>query len=265
MPYKTILVERVDAISLITLNRPDKLNSFNAEMHEELADALAIVEEGVATHDIRTLVITGAGRAFCCGQDLNERRVGKGEKFEAGAALEKYYNPLVRRLRGLPVPVICAVNGVAAGAGANIALSGDIVLAARSAKFIQAFSKIGLIPDAGGTYLLARQIGEMRAKALTMLATPIDAEKACLWGLVWEVFDDDVFMAEVMAMAGQLSKGATQGLALTKQAIHGASINSYSDQLDLEMKLQKKAGASADFAEGVAAFFDKRPPVFSGK
>lgn len=265
MSYKTILVERKDAICVITLNRPDKLNSFNTQMHEELAEALKDIEKKVETQEIRALVLTGAGRAFCCGQDLNERRPGSGVDFEAGAALEKYYNPLVRCLRNLPIPVICAVNGVAAGAGANIALSGDIVLAARSAKFIQAFSKIGLIPDAGGTYILARQIGEMRAKAMAMLATPINAEKALEWGLVWEVHDDNVFMEEVMAMATHLSKGATQALALTKQAMQAATVNSYSKQLDLEVKLQKTAGQTADFGEGVAAFFDKRPAEFTGK
>lgn len=262
MAQKTILVKHVDAVCVITLNRPEKLNSFTTEMHEELAREL---EEVAADPELRALVLTGAGRAFCAGQDLSEKTFDPKVDADLGASLEKYYNPLVKRLRDLPIPVITAVNGVAAGAGANIALTGDIVVAARSARFIQAFSRIGLIPDAGGTYILTQKLGEMRAKALSMLATPLSAERAESWGLVWQVYDDDVFMDEVMALATQLSKQATLALGLTKQAIQAVSTNSYSEQLNLERNLQAQAGLTNDYKEGVQAFLEKRDAEFTGK
>lgn len=262
MSYNTILVDQTEAVCTITLNRPDKLNSFNREMHLELVQALDVIE---ADDQTRVLVITGTGRAFCCGQDLNERSFDSETEIDLGDALGKFYNPLVQRIRDMPIPVIMAINGVAAGAGANFGLSGDIVLAARSAKFIQAFSRIGLIPDAGGTYILAQKLGEMRAKALAMLAVPLEAEKAEQWGLVWEVYDDKIFMNEVMKLAKTMSKQATQALALTKQAIHSVSTNSYAEQLELERTLQALAGKTEDYREGVAAFLEKRDAVFKGK
>ncbi len=262
MSVKSILVQQKDAVCVITLNRPEKLNSFNAEMHQELA---TVLEKVTTDKRIRALVITGAGRAFCAGQDLNERSFDGDTEIDLGQSLEQYYNPLVTLLRELPIPVITAVNGVAAGAGANIALSGDIVVAARSARFIQAFSRIGLIPDAGGTYILTQRLGEMRAKALAMLATPLSAEQAQEWGLVWQVFDDSSFMDEVMVLATKLSKQATTALALTKQAIHAASTNSYSEQLELERQLQAQAGRTQDYREGVTAFKEKRDARFTGQ
>jgi 2-(1,2-epoxy-1,2-dihydrophenyl)acetyl-CoA isomerase len=262
MTDRSILVDHKDAVCIFTLNRPDKLNSFNAEMHRELA---AELEKIASDKQTRALVITGAGRAFCAGQDLSERTFDGTTEIDLGQSLEQYYNPLVKRLRSLPIPVITAVNGVAAGAGANIALSGDIVVAARSARFIQAFSRIGLIPDAGGTYILTQRIGEMRAKALAMLATPLSAEQAQEWGLVWQIYDDQSFMDEVMELATTLSKQATTALGLTKQAIHAASSNSYNEQLDMERQLQAQAGKTQDYREGVAAFKEKRDAQFIGK
>lgn len=262
MSYNTILVEHKDAVCVITLNRPDKLNSFNVEMHRELAQALQQVE---TNKDIRALVLTGAGRAFCAGQDLSERSFEPGVPNDVGKSLDEFYNPLVKRLRALPIPVITAINGVAAGAGANIALTGDIVVAAKSARFIQAFSRIGLIPDAGGTYILARKLGEMRAKALCMLATPLSAKKAKKWGLVWAVYKDETFMDDVMALAAKLSTLPTKALGLTKQAIQEVATNSYSDQLNLERQLQAIAGDTDDFKEGVSAFKEKRTAKFTGK
>jgi len=262
MSERSILVDHKDAVCILTLNRPDKLNSFNAEMHEQLAREL----ENIAANDeIRALVLTGAGRAFCAGQDLSERTFDPDVDMDVGSSLDKYYNPLVKCLRSLPMPVITAVNGVAAGAGANIALTGDIVVAARSARFIQAFSRIGLIPDAGGTYILTQKLGEMRAKALAMLATPLSAERAEQWGLVWQVYEDETFMDDVMELATTLSTKATTALALTKQAIHAVATNSYSEQLNLERKLQGLAGRTQDYREGVTAFKEKRDAKFTGK
>ncbi len=261
MSYNSILVEQKNAICVITLNRPDKLNSFNTEMHRELAAELNRV---AADPHCRVVVITGAGRAFCAGQDLSEKKFNPNDAPDVGKSLDEYYNPLVKRLRGLSIPVITAVNGVAAGAGANIALTGDIVVAAKSARFIQAFSRIGLIPDAGGTYILTHKLGEMRAKAVSMLATPISAKRAKKWGLVWQVFDDDTFMDDVMALATQMSQQATVALGLTKQAIHAVSSNSYDQQLDLERRLQGEAGRTDDYREGVTAFKEKRDARFTG-
>ncbi len=262
MSYNSILVQQKDAVSIITLNRPEKLNSFNSEMHRELAAELNRI---AADQLCRVLVLTGAGRAFCAGQDLSEKKFAPGVVPDVGKSLDEYYNPLVRRLRGLAIPVITAVNGVAAGAGANIALTGDIVIAAKSARFIQAFSRIGLIPDAGGTYILTHKLGEMRAKAVSMLATPISAEQAEKWGLVWQVFDDETFMDEVMQLATQMSQQATCALGLTKQAIHAVSSNTYDQQLDLERRLQGEAGRTDDYREGVTAFKEKREARFTGR
>src|SRR5690606_15818276 len=224
-----VIHERRDGYSLITLNRPDRLNSFNEAQHLALRAALEDCEKD---EDCGAIVLTGAGRGFCAGQDLSDRDPTiQGESPDLGMTLQTYYNPLVRMLRAMPKPVICAVNGVAAGAGANIAFSCDIVLAARSAKFIQVFSKIGLIPDAGGTYWLTRHLGEARAKALAMTAEPLSAQVAADWGLIWKAVDDGVLMAEAEALAQGFADGPATAYALTKQAIQAASTNTLDQQL----------------------------------
>lgn len=259
----TILTDLQDGVAFVTLNRPDKLNSFNVEMHEALAAAL---EFAAGEPACRAVLLTGAGRGFCAGQDLSDRQVKPGdEPYDLGQTIEAYYNPLVRRLRALPKPVVIAVNGVAAGAGANLALHGDIVLAARSARFIQAFSKIGLLPDSGGTWLLPRLLGEARGRALAMLAEPLSAEQAEAWGLIWKAIDDDKLMAEATVMAKSLAAGPTQSYAAIKQAMFAAATNTLDAQLDLERDLQRKLGLSPDYREGVAAFMEKRPPRFTGR
>ena len=257
----SVLYEAKEGYALVTLNRPDKLNSFTGEMHGRLAEALDRVQD----EGQRALVLTGAGRGFCAGQDLGDRSFPTGEVPDLGATLDKSYNPLVRKIRALELPVICAVNGVAAGAGANVALACDIVLAARSAKFIQAFAKIGLVPDSGGTWSLPRLIGEARAKALAMTAQPLSAEQAADWGLIWQAVDDDELMPQAEALAAQFAAAPTKGLALTKQAIQAAATNDMDAQLDLERDLQRQAGRTRDYREGVAAFLEKRPPAFEGR
>ncbi len=244
----------------LTLNRPDRLNSFNEALHGALADAL----DAAAEDDCRAVLLTGAGRGFCAGQDLSDRANAEGP-LDLGATIEAFYNPLIRRIRGLHKPVVCAVNGVAAGAGANIALACDIVLAARSAKFIQAFSKIGLVPDSGGTYFLPRLIGDARARALMLLAEPLSAETAAEWGLIWKVIDDAALMDEARALTARLATQPTQGLALTKAALNASGGNGLNDQLDLERDLQREAGRTPDYREGVKAFMEKRTPNFTGR
>jgi 2-(1,2-epoxy-1,2-dihydrophenyl)acetyl-CoA isomerase len=263
LPETPVISERRDGYHLVTLNRPDRLNAFNEAQHLALR---AAIDEAEADSDCGALVLTGAGRGFCAGQDLSDRDPTLlGESPDLGMTLETYYNPLVRRLRGLEMPVICAVNGVAAGAGANIAFACDVVLAARSARFIQAFSKIGLVPDAGGTYWLTRHLGEARAKALAMTAQPLSAEDAAAWGLIWKAVDDDRLMAEAVALAETFANGPTKAYALTKKAIHAASANTLDAQLDVERTLQREAGSSDDYKEGVSAFLQKRPADFRGK
>lgn len=262
MSEPIVLHERRAGYSVLTLNRPDKLNSFNAEQHEMLKAAL---EQCAEDATCRAIVLTGAGRGFCAGQDLSERGAMLSDDIDLGATLDRFYNPLIRLLRSMGKPVICAVNGVAAGAGANIALSCDIVIAAKSAKFIQAFSRIGLIPDAGGTYWLTRHLGEARAKALALTAHPLPAEEAAAWGLIWRAVDDDKLMDEVTALAEGFAKGPTYAYALTKKAINAASTNSLDQQLDLERQLQREAGRSEDYREGVQAFLGKRQPAFKGR
>ncbi|MFD2181831.1 2-(1,2-epoxy-1,2-dihydrophenyl)acetyl-CoA isomerase PaaG [Rhodoplanes azumiensis] len=254
----SVLVDRRGGWVRLVLNRPDRLNSFNEEMHERLAAAL---DAAGADEACRAVLLTGAGRGFCAGQDLSDR-VGPAD---LGATIEAFYNPLVRRIRALKKPVVCAVNGVAAGAGANIALACDIVVAARSAKFIQAFSKIGLVPDSGGTFFLPRLIGDARARALAMLAEPLPAEKAEAWGLIWKVLDDAALATEAEKLVAHLATQPTVGLALTKQAFAASATNDLDAQLDLERDLQRKAGSTPDYAEGVRAFLDKRAPNFTGR
>lgn len=263
MTEQCVLTERRDGYTVITLNRPDKLNAFNVEQHRQLKAALA---ECAGDVDCRAVLLTGAGRGFCAGQDLSDRDTGmSGENPDLGATIEAYYNPLVRQIRALEVPVICAVNGVAAGAGANIALACDIVLAARSARFIQAFAKIALVPDSGGTYWLPRFLGEARAKALALTAAPLPAEQAADWGLIWKAVDDAALMDEAHGLCASLASGPTRALALTKQAIQAASVNSLDQQLDLERELQREAGYSGDYREGVSAFLEKRPAKYTGR
>ncbi|MGB7286914.1 MAG: 2-(1,2-epoxy-1,2-dihydrophenyl)acetyl-CoA isomerase PaaG [Salaquimonas sp.] len=246
----------------ITLNRPDQLNAFTTEMHALLRTAF---ERAESDKEIRAVILTGAGRGFCAGQDLSERDPDNGKIVDLSETLNTNYNPLIRRMRALEKPILCAVNGVAAGAGANLALACDIVLAAKSAKFIQAFSKIGLIPDAGGTYTLTRLIGEARAKALAMTAAPLSAEDAADWGLIWRCLPDEDLMVETRKLAQSLESGATVGLGKTKTAIQAASVNSLDEQLNLEAKLQGQLGKTDDFKEGVLAFREKRPANFTGK
>ncbi|QQM30784.1 2-(1,2-epoxy-1,2-dihydrophenyl)acetyl-CoA isomerase [Martelella lutilitoris] len=260
---ESVLVTLKDGVLGVTLNRPDKLNSFNVDMHLALRAALQRARDEA---EIRAVLLTGAGRAFSAGQDLGDRDPRKmTEKPDLGETLETYYNPTLRLIRSLEKPVIAAVNGVAAGAGANIAFACDIVFAAKSAKFIQAFSKIGLIPDAGGSWSLTRALGEPRAKALAMTAEPLPAEKAEDWGLIWKTVEDEKLMEEASGLATRLANGPTKGLGLTKRLIQAASEHDLSTHLDMERDCQREAGRTDDYAEGVTAFLEKRTPVFKGK
>jgi len=263
MNYESILYRSADGIARITLNRPDRLNSFTSSMHEELRDALAKV---ASDETARVVLLTGAGRGFCAGQDLSDRAVAPGSApVDLGASIESNYRPLVLGLRNLALPVVCAVNGVAAGAGANIALACDIVIAARSASFIQAFCKIGLVPDSGGTYFLPRLIGTARAMGLAMLGDKLTAEQAEQWGLIWKCVDDAQLGSTVDALLAQLAQAPTRGLAAIKRAIYGSSSVALADALTVERDLQRELGYSEDYREGVDAFLNKRPPQFKGR
>lgn len=258
-----VLVERSGGMALITLNRPDKLNSFNEAQHRALK---AAIDAAAADSACRAVILTGAGRGFCAGQDLSDRvRPEGGEAPDLGYTLETFYNPLIRAIRSLPKPVIAAVNGVAAGAGANLALACDIVLAARSAKFIQAFSKIGLVPDSAGTWMLPRLIGEARAKALTMLALPVPAEEAERIGMIYRVVDDASLMDEARTLGASLAAAPTLGLAETKALVQKAFTQGLDAQLDDERDAQRRLGRSHDYAEGVRAFMEKRDARFEGR
>jgi 2-(1,2-epoxy-1,2-dihydrophenyl)acetyl-CoA isomerase len=262
MSYQTILFDINEGVARLTLNRPERLNSFNTVMHAETRDALASLEGG----DARVLIVTGAGRGFCAGQDLSDRAVAPGgTAADLGESIEKNYKPLVTALRSARLPVIAAVNGVAAGAGANIALACDIVIAARSATFVQAFSKLGLVPDSGGTWSLPRLIGNARALGLTLLGDKLPAEQAAQWGLIWRCVEDAELTSVVDALAQQLAAAPTRGLARTKQAIYEGWGRTFEDQLDIERDYQRELGYTADYAEGVAAFTQKRPPQFTGR
>ena len=262
MSEPTVLYDCRDGFATVTLNRPDKLNAFNTAMHLALREAL---DDAGRRKDVRAVLVTGAGRGFCAGQDLSERVAKPGDPpRDLGAGLEASYNRLVRQIRALELPVIAAVNGVAAGAGANLALACDIVLAARSARFIQSFSKIGLIPDAGGTWQLPRLVGRARAMGLALLGDALDADQAERWGLIWRAVDDDKLMEEARTLAARLATQPTAALALTKKAIDAAAGNSLDQQLDLERDLQRIAGRTHDYSEGVAAFVAKRAPRFTG-
>jgi len=258
----TVLVTDHGSWAEITLNRPDRLNSFNDTMHRALFAALTQARDSGA----RAVLLTGAGRGFCAGQDLGDRDPARMDAPpDLSVTLTEFYNPLVRLIRALELPVVCAVNGVAAGAGANIALACDIVLAAESATFIQSFAKVGLVPDAGGSWMLTRRLGEARAKALAMTAQPLGAAQAADWGLIWKAVPDAGLMAEARALADDLARAPTYGLAQTKAAIHAGAVNSLDDQLALEAQAQGRCGRSPDYAEGVSAFLNKRAPQFTGR
>ncbi|SFG33263.1 2-(1,2-epoxy-1,2-dihydrophenyl)acetyl-CoA isomerase PaaG [Neptunomonas qingdaonensis] len=263
MSYETIEFTISEGVAVLTLNRPDSLNSFNAQMHSEVKSALKEVKKDSS---VRCLLLTGNGRGFCAGQDLGDRNVAPGSAPpNLGESIEKNYSPMLRTIRSLEMPVICAVNGVAAGAGANIAFACDIVLAAKSASFIQAFCKIGLIPDCGGTWTLPRLVGPARAMALSLLGDKISAEQAEQWGMIWKSVENESLQDEAMAMAQHFASQPTKGLALIKRAIQASANNTFNEQLDLERDLQTLAGRTDDYREGVAAFIGKRKPAFKGQ
>ena len=247
----------------LSLNRPDRLNAFNNAMHLELRAAL---DDAAADPDCRAILLTGTGRGFCAGQDLNDRNSSPdAAPPDLGATVDAFYNPLIRQLRRLPKPIVCAVNGVAAGAGVNIALACDIVIAARSAKFVLSFAKLGLIPDSGGTYHLPRLIGDARARGLAMLGEPLSADRAADWGLIWKVAEDDGLQEEAGALAAHLAEQPTYGIGLIKRALNVSATNTLDAQLDLERDLMREAGRTADYAEGVSAFIEKRKPRYTGR
>ena len=259
MAYESLLLSNSDGIARITLNRPDRLNSFTKAMHAELRDALANLG------DARVVILTAAGRGFCAGQDLNDRAVAPGEAVDLGETVEESWNPLVRTLAALPQPVIARVNGVAAGAGANIALACDLVIATKSAKFIQSFSALGLIPDSGGSWHLPRLVGQARALGLALTGEPLPAENAAEWGLIWKAVDDDQLDAEVDAVATKLGSLPPLGLAAIKRIIRSSWSRTLDEELDLQRDEMRRLGFSHDYREGVAAFLEKRPAKFEGR
>jgi len=259
MAYETIDFKTNGAVARITLDRPDRLNSFTVQMHKELRDALANLD------DARVVVLTGAGRGFCAGQDLNDRAVAPGEAVDLGETVEACWNPLIRTLTTMPQPVIARVNGVAAGAGANIAFACDIVVAAKTAKFIESFSAIGLIPDSGGTWHLPRLAGQARAMGLALTGEPLAAEKAADWGLIWKAVDDDALDTEVDAIANKLASLPPLGLAATKEMIRSSWQYSLDEELDRQAGAMRRLGFTEDYREGVAAFLAKRQPKFTGR
>lgn len=260
MSYDTIDFKLEEGVARLTLNRPDRLNSFTVQMHNEVADALGRLDGA------RCLVLTGAGRGFCAGQDLGDRAVAPGgEKVDLGDSVERFWNPLVTRLTTLPFPVIGRINGVAAGAGANIALACDIVVAAKSAKFIQSFAAIGLIPDSGGTWALPRLVGQARALGLALTGDPLPAETAAEWGLIWKAVDDDALDAEVDALAARFAAGPTRGLAAIKRMIRESWSQTLPQELERQRDMMRELGFSDDYREGVAAFMEKRKPAFTGR
>jgi 2-(1,2-epoxy-1,2-dihydrophenyl)acetyl-CoA isomerase len=259
MSYENIRVENAGGIARLTLNRPDRLNSFTRAMHDELRDALDNLG------DARVVVLTGAGRGFCAGQDLNDRAVAPGDAVDLGETVEQSWNPLVRKLATLPQPVIARVNGVAAGAGANIALACDIVIAALSAKFIQSFSALGLIPDSGGSWHLPRLVGQARALGLALTGEPLPAATAAEWGLIWKAVEDDQLDDEVNRVAAKLASLPPLGLAAIKQIVRTSWSRSLDEELEMQRDEMRRLGFTRDYREGVAAFLEKREPKFEGR
>ena len=262
MDFQHILIRQENRVGYLTLNRPEVLNSFNEQMHREIA---AILDLWAVSTEIKAIVISGSGKGFCAGQDLRARNkeVISAADYDAGAALEKFYNPLVVKISNMAKPVVAAVNGVAAGAGANLALACDIVVAKQSATFIQSFCKVGLIPDAGGTWNLPHLVGLARAKGLTMFGDKLSAQKALSWGLIWEVYEDDAFDQGVIELAERLAEQPSSSISLIKKALNTASQNTLAEQLQLERELQRIAGQSDNYKEGVAAFIEKRIANFN--
>ncbi len=255
-----VLVDKHEGYRVLTLNRPERLNSFTEGLHQELMSALLDAE---ADHTCRAMMLTGAGRGFCAGQDLNDRVTSSdGTPPDLSYTTRTFYTPLVTKLRSMPFPVVCAVNGVAAGAGANVALACDIVLAAKSAQFLQAFARIGLMPDSGGTWFLPRLIGDARARAHTMLAEPVSAELAESWGMIWKVHEDATLLVEAHALCARLAKAPAKALVATRLAINASADHSLDEQLAMESRMQGELGRAGDYAEGVRAFMEKRKPAF---
>jgi len=258
-----LLVSLEGGVQRLTLNRPEKLNAFNPELLAALGEAFAQAESDPA---IRAVLLTGAGRGFCAGADLDQRDVGPdAPPMDLGAGLDRVYNPLIRRMRALEKPIVCAVNGIAAGAGTSLAFACDIVLAARSTAFLQAFARIGLVPDAGATHFLPRLVGTARAMGMALLAEPLSAADAERWGLVWRCVDDDALMPEAEALAQKLAGGPTRSYGLIKRALYASAGNTLDAQLDLERDLQREAGTTEDFREGVRAFKEKRKARYQGR
>ncbi|MGN5725034.1 2-(1,2-epoxy-1,2-dihydrophenyl)acetyl-CoA isomerase PaaG [Acinetobacter calcoaceticus] len=263
MDYQNIIAEEKNGVGYLTFNRPKALNSFNVDMHREVAEVLNLWTKNP---DVRCVVISGEGRGFCAGQDLGDRVVDpNAEAPDLGYSIETYYNPLIKTIVNMPKPVICAVNGVAAGAGANIALACDLVIAAKSANFVQAFCRLGLVPDSAGTWFLPRAVGHARAMGLTLLGDKLPAETAKEWGMIWDVVEDAELKTQVTELAERLAKQPTFGLSLIKKAIHQSSNNTFDEQVLLERDLQRIAGRSEDYREGVQAFMNKREPNFKGR
>lgn len=263
MAYQTIEFNIIDNAATLRLNRPDKLNSFNTEMHEEVKSALDKIEQD---NTVRALLITGAGRGFCAGQDLSDRAVAPGSNsVDLGESVEMRYNPMIRRLTNLPMPVVCAVNGVAAGAGASLAFASDICIASASAKFIMSFANIGLVPDSGSSWVMPRLVGQARALGMALTGEPVKAEQAQAWGLIWKCVEDNQLDDVANALISKFAKAPTRGLAETKKLIRGAFSRSLDEQLDLERDQMRALGYSDDYKEGVDAFINKRTPTFNGK